>query len=485
MFEADKRITDISKNLSISKEAAEGIYQNIINTKESTDDLRYTTTELTKAFSELSSLSDFTSISTKDQLKTQVELTKMLGLQVDEALQLQELFSVNNIEAEAGVDAIYDQVAAFANQNKLIADGRKILSEVAKTSNIIKINFKGNTSELVKATLEAKKLGLNLDQVNKVADSLLNFEQSISSELEAELLLGKDINLEKAREFALTNNIAGLTGEIAKQGITAEKFSRLNRIQQEALANTLGMSSNELADSLYKQELIQKTAGNVTKELKKQAEELRKQGEGEKAIRLEKQATAIEQGIVEGRNLKEAQKRASAEEKFNAALERAKELFSDMAQPGGILDKIVDTLGAIFGLEEQKSKKSLEKQGYTIKEGEGIFGTGLFKSNQLFKDGKRLAVNYGSRGVQEFEQEYGIKSKPETADDFILRPGQKPLKFNKDDIVIGGTNLGGGNNGEVVSLLKELISVVKQGGDIYLDGTKMGTTMAVSTYKIQ
>jgi ribosomal protein L13E len=123
MFEADKRITDISKNLSISKESAEGIYDNIIATKKSTDDLRYTTTELTKAFNELADLSDFTNIATRDQLVTQVELTKMLGLQVDEALQLQELFAVNNIEAEKGVDTVYDQIAAFANQNKIVADG--------------------------------------------------------------------------------------------------------------------------------------------------------------------------------------------------------------------------------------------------------------------------------------------------------------------------------------------------------------------------
>ena len=483
MFEADKRITDISKNLSISKESAEGIYDNIIATKKSTDDLRYATTELNKAFSELADLSDFTNIATRDQLVTQVELTKMLGLQVDEALQLQELFAVNNIEAEKGVDTVYDQIAAFANQNKIVADGRKILKEISKTSSLVKLNFKGSTSELTKTVLEAKKLGLSLDQVNKVADSLLNFEQSISSELEAELLLGRDINLEKAREFALTNDIAGLTQEIANQGITAEKFSRMNRIQQEAIAKTLGMSANELADSLYKQEIINKTAGNYTKQLREQAKEAEKRKDFETAIKLEKEAAAIEQGILDGKSLEEAQKRASAEEKFNAALERAKELFSDMARDGGLFDKMIGVLENIFGITEQKSKKSLEEQGYTIEEGDGLFGTGLFKLSTLRdKEGKAIERAFGSKGIQALEEKYG---KAEEADDFIIRPGQKPLKFRKDDIVIGGTNLGGGGNGEVVSLLKELISAVTSGGDVYLDGTKVGTAMSVSTYKVQ
>ena len=33
--------------------------------------------------------------------------------------------------------------------------------------------------------------------------------------------------------------------------------------------------------------------------------------------------------------------------------------------------------------------------------------------------------------------------------------------------------------------LDELISVVKSGGHVYLDGTKVGTAMNVSTYRVQ
>jgi hypothetical protein len=37
----------------------------------------------------------------------------------------------------------------------------------------------------------------------------------------------------------------------------------------------------------------------------------------------------------------------------------------------------------------------------------------------------------------------------------------------------------------MVTLLKDLISAVKAGGNIYIDGTKIGTAMAVGTYKTQ
>ena len=70
------------------------------------------------------------------------------------------------------------------------------------------------------------------------------------------------------------------------------------------------------------------------------------------------------------------------------------------------------------------------------------------------------------------------------ADDFIMRPGQPIQKFRKDDIVIGGTSLGGGSNNEVVILLRELISAVKQGGDVYIDGAKAGKSLALATSRM-
>lgn len=355
LFEADKRVTDISKNLSISKDSARGVYNNIKNTKTDLDTAYKTTANLSEAFNDISQLTGFAAIATNDQLETQIILTKQLGQSKDEALGLQEVFTVNNVEADKGVDIVYDQIAAFGNQNKIVADGRKILTEVSKTSKLIQLNFKGNTPELVKTVLEAKKLGLTLDQVNKTASSLLNFEQSISDELNAELLLGQDINLDKAREYALTNDIAGLTGEIAKQGITAEKFSKLNRIQQEAIAKVFGMQAEELADSLYKQEVINKIAGNETKNLREQAALLRQKGDLTGAINLENQAAAIEEGVLKGKTLQEAQKSIDAQEKFNLAIERAKDLFADMID-GGLIEKLISFIDKLVGsLESGRS----------------------------------------------------------------------------------------------------------------------------------
>lgn len=494
-FAADKRVTEIAKNLNLSKEASRGIYDNLTDLKGTLDTEFATTENLVKAFGEIATLTEFSAIASKDQLETQIVLTNQLGQSVDEALALQSIFAVNNVEADKGLDIVYDQIAAFANQNKIVADGRQILKQVQGVSKQVLLNFKGNTPELVKTVLQANKLGLSLDQVNKIAGSLLDFEQSIESELTAELITGKQLNLDKARQFALTNNIAGLTQEIANQGITTAEFANMNRIEQEAIAASLGMQASELADSLYKQELISKTAGTYTKDLRDQAQLLRDQKKFTEAINLENQAAAIEQGIVEGKTLEQAQKSVDAQQKFNLALERAKEIFTDVVD-GGLLDGLVNALeDIVLGLErlgygDREARLSREREQIKGKLGEN-YNEEVTKKLQsqanpsLFKSittSLISAINpmYGvATSVEQQSARAAIKGTI-NADDFTIRT------HPKDELVIaGGTNLNGGANQEMVGLLKQLISATEQSRQVTVsvDGEAVFSAMGKTPMK--
>jgi hypothetical protein len=440
-FAADKRVTEIAKNLSISKEASRGIYDNLTDLKGTLDTEFATTENLVKAFGEIATLTEFSAIASKDQLETQIVLTNQLGQSVEEAQALQGIFAVNNIEADKGLDIVYDQIAAFANQNKIVADGRQILKQVQGVSKQVLLNFRGNTSELVKTVLQANKLGLSLDQVNKIAGSLLDFEQSIEAELTAELITGRQLNLDKARQFALTNDIAGLTQEIANQGITAANFARMNRVEQESIAAAFGMQASELADSLYKQELISKVAGDTTKKLREQAKLQEQKGNLEEANRLNAQAAAIEQGIVEGKSLEQAQKSVDTQAKFNLALERAKEIFTDVVD-GGLLDGLVDALGDIvvglerlgFGdrearlaREQQKAQQIQEQQGKTFdaeefKRLQEVASTNIGPLGFAFTGGKLLGgfsteseVEAAKARLQELRSEAPLRTPQTTA----------------------------------------------------------------------
>jgi hypothetical protein len=115
-------------------------------------------------------------------------------------------------------------------------------------------------------------LGLNMEQTAKMAGKLLDFESSIEAELEAELLTGRDLNLEQARLLALKGDTAGAAAEIAKQVGSSAEFAQMNVIAQQSLADAAGLTVDELSDALRKQEGIASQAGEAADRTAEQAE---------------------------------------------------------------------------------------------------------------------------------------------------------------------------------------------------------------------
>ena len=120
---------------------------------------------------------------------------------------------------------------------------------------------------------QATALGLEVEQTAKMAGKLLDFESSIEAEMQAELLTGKQLNLEQARSLALQGDTAGAAAEIAKQVGSAAEFQAMNVIQQQALADAVGLTSDELADSLRTQESISSEADKFQERTAEGAEE--------------------------------------------------------------------------------------------------------------------------------------------------------------------------------------------------------------------
>jgi len=506
MFEADKRVTDIAKNMSLTKDEARGVYKSLTLSKGEINTIYKDTENLVAAFTDLAQITDFVSSATNKQIESQIILTKQLELSKEEAIGYQEALINSNEDQEKGLDIVYDQIAAFANQNKMTANASAIFKEIGKTSKTIQLNFKGNLNELTKTVLEAKKLGLTLDQVDSVASSLLNFEESISSELEAELLLGQDINLEKARTFALNNDIAGLTKEIANQGITAEKFSRLNRIQQEALAKTLGMNSKELGDSLYQQQLIQRTGGKELEQMRERAKMLRAEKQDSEAMALEKKAALIEQGLLRGEDIKQAKESASAQEKFEQAIKRVKEIFTDLVD-GGTLDKLVDYLERfvssierkglrdtiLFGPDASSDIAADKSEEYKIKAESEQDATKKAELLKKAEEEDKKSKEQFKKEQKEYQENFNIF----TAGALDIPDIMKYYPIGSEGLADGGitkgpqTRLIGEAGPEAVVPLNEfyakidqLIAAVNKGGNVYLDLQKVGSTTDQGTYRL-
>tara|TARA_E500000331_G_scaffold106222_1_gene102934 strand:- start:770 stop:2701 length:1932 start_codon:yes stop_codon:yes gene_type:complete len=122
-----------------------------------------------------------------------------------------------------------------------------VLKDVAQSSETIAKFTKGAGENLFEAAIQARQFGLNIDGVAKAARGVLNFQQSIQAETTASVLLGKTLNLQRARELALSKDLVGFQKELKNQLAGVGKFTELNVFEQEALADALNMSVSEVA----------------------------------------------------------------------------------------------------------------------------------------------------------------------------------------------------------------------------------------------
>lgn len=122
----------------------------------------------------------------------------------------------------------------------------KVMEDIAGASDSVRSNFRGNTTELIKATVEARRLGLSLESMGKTSESLLDFNSSVNAEMEASVLIGKNLNLNAARRAAFSGDLVKQNEEILKVLKSVGDFEKLNAFQKKSLASALGKSVEEL-----------------------------------------------------------------------------------------------------------------------------------------------------------------------------------------------------------------------------------------------
>jgi len=268
-------------------------------------------------------------------LITMSELTKQAGYTHDELMGIEKLSLAQGKSLNDNVKLTLGSAKAHAATRGLMINEREVLKEVNKMSASLKLSLGGSVDRMAEAVVKTKALGLSIEQAEKMASGLLEFESSISSELEAEVLTGKSLNFEKARLLALNNDVAGAAEEIVKQVEKAGDFTKMNRIQQEAVAKAAGMTRDELAQSIIDKKALAKLDVEGAKTAKEAYEKLKQQGLSEQQIREKLGDDELAQQL-------ESQ---SLQEKFNATVEKLKEIFISLSGP--ILD-IANALTPVF-----------------------------------------------------------------------------------------------------------------------------------------
>ena len=280
----------------------------------------------------------------KENLQTQIELSKFLGIDSSTFAEIQKSSTITGKSAKAITTSIIGQVEGFKKATGVSLNYQDIIKEAASFGGVLGLTFTKYPEKLSKAVVMAKGLGTNLKELDGIADSFLDFESSISKEFEAQLLTGKELNFAKTRELFLNNDLIGAGVEITKQLGSASEFLNMNRIQQESIAASTGMTRDQLADILKQQELLAKTGSKDVKDMQEKVRLLRLQNREQEAINLLGGEEAYNKTVT-----------ATASEDLAGFMEKLKQSFADLVANSKLTDFVQNIIGWLSKPENIKN----------------------------------------------------------------------------------------------------------------------------------
>ena len=364
-------------------------------------------------------------------------------------------------------DSAFETVIGLAKSGKGAVNVQQVIEDTADVSGKLQATLGKNPKALARAAAEARALGLSLREMENVADGLLDFESSIAAEMEAELLTGKQINLEQARQFALTNDMEGLTREIGKNQSIIQAFSSGNRLQQQAIEKSLGLSSDQIAKMIFQQQVqagmseeqAMKAAGINEEEM----ERLAMQEQFQKS--LEKMAMALAPivesfaAMMDNTSALKAILMGIVAMKFTGLVAQIGAMATQMAVAGAISTAAANAI--TFGAA-----------AIAIAAGIGIVMAATRKAKNQAKQGNIADGMIDSQGGLVVSGPKGSFSL-DTNDTIVA---------NRNG-VIAGTNLGGGGGGNAAMMerMDRLIAATERGSTITMDGNLVGRSVADNT----
>ena len=436
MFSASDAINNIQKQTGLSYQESRKFTGELAIAAATSGKLFINSKELGKSFSELTKQTGLIADFGGDTLTTQTTLTKQLGLSATEAGTLSTLARIQSNDTEGVLKNTVGTVNALVKQSGVAVNVKGIIEEISNASAAIQVSLGKNPEALAAAATAAKIFGSNLAEVDAIASSLLDFESSISNELEFELLTGKQVNLEKARLLALNNDIKGLSEELANDGSIIEAFASGNRIQQEAAAKAIGMSRDQLAKVALQQDL-----NNLS------AEQFRD---------------------TYGETTYNSLQAQSASEKFADTLAKVQGILGDI---GIVFAPILDGFATLVGFlaESRLGVATLA----TVMGGLAVKGL-ISAVGSIFTAFAPLGMFGIPLAIAGIGTMYALAGKAKNMEDGVIGPdggmivsGPKgSIQLNKQDSIIAGTNLSGG------------------GGSAPIDYDKMASAMSKAQVKV-
>lgn len=497
---ANKQSVELGKALGYGVDRADAFRENIANIARNSSNLNVNTANLVESFTELAKITGFVYEFSADQLTTQTKLTKQIGLSAEEAAQIQRFGVLNSKSSEDTYKSFVRGLTVQRNQSKIGIDFKATLAEAAKVSGQLAANLGYNPERIARAVVQAKAFGLTLEQTKKSSEALLDFGSSIENELKAELLTGKQINLERARAAALSGDQAALAEELAANFGSAEEFAKMNVLQQKSLAESLGLSVDELSESLRKREeaiASGKSLAQITEEETQQA--LERQNIQDKFNAAVLKLQDFFGNLVGGPLGTFLDMLSQSLEAVNLIVAPFKAIYDFTSLIGNSIGSWLNSLGVVGKILKGIASVAIIYAAYQTY---GAVAAGLASTGI---GGLLAPIVAGAAAAAVTSAGFGLLNS-QKADDMVSEGGygkrtllspEGAIKLNDKDTIIAGTNLGGGNNQTItpsidltpmISAINEVKASVdrlySKDTSINMDGKRVGTTLTQGSYKV-
>ena len=183
------------------------------------------------------------------------------GIQADQAVKILRIQTAISDKTSSQLIDIQNMVADSARLAGVLP--AKVFEDIAQNMEFFAKYAVEGGKAVMDTAVAAKKLGLNLGVVDQITTHLLDIEGSINAQFEASAVLGREINVDRARQLALTGQHTLLLEEIIKQVGTEAQFNSYNVVQRDLLSKAIGTDVQSLAKLVTTQKESTKAAEKV------------------------------------------------------------------------------------------------------------------------------------------------------------------------------------------------------------------------------
>lgn len=128
----------------------------------------------------------------------------------------------------------------------------KVMSDVAENMELTSKFGNISVSQLGDMAVEAGKLGTSLSQMSALGDKLMDIDNARASAMELSVMLGRQVNVDKAQQLIYEGDISGAYKEMLGQLGGIQGFNQMDYYQKKQAAELMGVTTGELEKQLNK-----------------------------------------------------------------------------------------------------------------------------------------------------------------------------------------------------------------------------------------